>query len=285
VRIEVAHRTDYRFTAPVFLEPHTLRYRPRSNSWQRLDRFDLTIEPAPAALAANLDPDGNDVLVAWFEGLTDTLTIDVRFEVETLRTNPFDFLSPPDSALPEFYPVELRPLLAPYLEGDSVPVLHQYAHATAEAASHDATSLASHLAGRLRDECRYVTRHEGQPRTPVETLQHGEGACRDLAVLYVALCRELGLAARFVGGGLPARRRMARIRPVDRPRRLRPPHRGGGRPHGGGCRPDCRDLSRPGAGGTAANLADHSAGPLRQSSLRKQRTVSSQQAEQTRRMR
>ena len=33
-----------------------------------------------------------------------------------------------------------------------------------------------------------------------ETLARVRGACRDLAVLFIAICRTLGLAARFVSG-------------------------------------------------------------------------------------
>lgn len=200
MRIEVEHRTHYRFSEPVFLEPHELRFRPRSNSWQRLERFALILDPAPAGAVANLDLDGNDVVAAWFDGLTGHLTIDVRFEVDTPRTNPFDFLPRHHPVLPLTYEEGLRPRLGPYLAHEPSVVLRQYADAVAEGAAHDALSFAVHLARRLHEDCRHAPRPEGGPRDPQDTLDRGEGACRDLAVLYVALCRELGLAARFVSG-------------------------------------------------------------------------------------
>lgn len=200
MRIEVEHRTHYRFSAPVFLEPHELRFRPRSNSWQRLERFELHIDPAPAGATENVDLGGNDVLAAWFDGLTDQLTVEVRFAVETLRTNPFDFLPRHHPVLPLTYEDDLRAQLQPYLGTGSLATLRSYAETVAEGAAHDAASFAVHLARRLHEDCRHIARHEGAARAPEDTLDRGEGACRDLAVLYVALCRELGLAARFVSG-------------------------------------------------------------------------------------
>lgn len=200
MRIEVEHRTHYQFSAPVFLEPHELRVRPRSNSWHRLDRFEVHLEPTPRGTTENLDLDGNDVLVAWFDGLTDALTIEVRFEVQTLRTNPFDFLPGYHQALPLVYAEPIRRQLAPYLDHEPAALLRRYADIVSEAAAYSAPSFAAHLARRLHEDCRHVTRPEGLPLAPEDTLRRREGACRDLAVLYVALCRELGLAARFVSG-------------------------------------------------------------------------------------
>ena len=47
---------------------------------------------------------------------------------------------------------------------------------------------------------RHIHREEGSPQTPGSTLQSGQGACRDLAVLFVDCCRAEGLAARFASG-------------------------------------------------------------------------------------
>ncbi|MGE0135044.1 MAG: transglutaminase domain-containing protein [Dehalococcoidia bacterium] len=200
MRIAVEHRTDYRFSAPVFLEPHEFRFRPRANAWQRLDRFEFLLSPGAAGSTANLDVDGNEVLAAWFTGLTDHLTIDVRFEVETQRTNPFDFVPPHQDRLPMHYGNELQSVLLPYTHHEPEKALGQYAEAVSERAVREPSSFAAELARRLHMDCRHVVRPEGAPRAPEETLRSAEGACRDLATLYVALCREVGLAARFVSG-------------------------------------------------------------------------------------
>ena len=46
---------------------------------------------------------------------------------------------------------------------------------------------------------RHGARHQKGTRTPLQTLELGSGACRDLAVLMIAGLRSLGIAARKVG--------------------------------------------------------------------------------------
>ena len=50
----IDHTTEYRFTRPVFFEPHRLRFCPRSDGSQRLVRFKLQIEPTPAGMTQSL---------------------------------------------------------------------------------------------------------------------------------------------------------------------------------------------------------------------------------------
>jgi transglutaminase-like putative cysteine protease len=45
-----------------------------------------------------------------------------------------------------------------------------------------------------------VARREGTPNAPEVTLATREGSCRDLAVLFCAACRAVGVTARFVSG-------------------------------------------------------------------------------------
>ena len=47
---------------------------------------------------------------------------------------------------------------------------------------------------------KHVHREQGSPWPPATTIERREGACRDLAVLWIDLCRSVGLAARFVSG-------------------------------------------------------------------------------------
>jgi transglutaminase-like putative cysteine protease len=52
----------------------------------------------------------------------------------------------------------------------------------------------------IRKQLRYMRREERGVQTPVETLRHGSGTCRDFAWLMIDAVRSLGLAARFVSG-------------------------------------------------------------------------------------
>lgn len=52
----------------------------------------------------------------------------------------------------------------------------------------------------LHRDFQQVVRLTGEPLPPGKTLRRKEGACRDLAVLFIDLCRSLGIAARFVSG-------------------------------------------------------------------------------------
>ena len=78
MELEITHTTRYEFSQRVFLEPHALRFQPRSDGGQAPLEFDLEIDPAPAGQSACLDAAGNIVTQAWFEGLHDSLTITAR---------------------------------------------------------------------------------------------------------------------------------------------------------------------------------------------------------------
>jgi transglutaminase-like putative cysteine protease len=52
----------------------------------------------------------------------------------------------------------------------------------------------------LHEGFRAHVRDGGHAQTPAETLARRAGACRDLAVLFMAVCRAWGLAARFASG-------------------------------------------------------------------------------------
>ncbi|NEQ27005.1 MAG: transglutaminase family protein, partial [Microcoleus sp. SIO2G3] len=118
MRYEIQHQTIYSYSAPVPLSPHTLRLRPRCDVTQQLRSFDWAIDPQPSALIEHLDLDGNNVAQIWFDGAIESLTVTATSEVETLRTNPFDFLLEPWATnVPIDYPTSLFTQLQPYLSG------------------------------------------------------------------------------------------------------------------------------------------------------------------------
>ena len=201
--ITIRHRTAYTFAAPVFLEPHLVRLRPRSDGAVRLLDFALEIEPPPAVRAENLDLDGNVVTHAWFEGLATELRLCTRARVETLRADPFRFLpAESERSLPYAYAPDRAAGLQQYRSAPDAahPEVRAMALAAARDAERDQVLFPLELARRLHRECTVQVRPEGPPQPPGTTLATRRGACRDLAVLFVAGCRAVGLAARFASG-------------------------------------------------------------------------------------
>jgi transglutaminase-like putative cysteine protease len=201
MRIAVVHTTLYRYSAPVYLEPHIIRLRPREDALQRLASWTLDIDPAPLGRTELLDQDGNTVVRAWFGSVTRELSLRTQFALETLRENPFNYLlTAPDAQLPVEYAYPLRAPLVPYLRHDRSPAILAYAQSLADECGWQTLPFLAALNQRLFATTRQVIREEGAPHPAETTLRDREGSCRDLAVLFCAVCRALGLAARFVSG-------------------------------------------------------------------------------------
>ena len=203
MRITIRHRTSYAFDAPVFLEPHVIRLRPRADGSTRLVDFALDIPPEPVGRNDNLDPEGNVITGAWFEGQWSRLTFRTHAVVDTLVDNPFRFLvSEPDRPLPYAYAPDVCERLALYRRPPDAahPAVRELAHAAATESERDPARFPLALARRIRAQFARETRPAGSPLAPDATIAAGRGACRDLAVLFVACCRAMGLAARFASG-------------------------------------------------------------------------------------
>ena len=201
MQVQITHRIQFTYTEAVFLEPHTLRLHPRTDSWQRLLAFDLSVKPTPAGVSSSSDLHGNTTARAWFEGMTDSLTINTSSAVETLRTNPFDYLLDPDAVqLPVSYEGRAAAELAPYCRSACEPTVREFAVAIASEVDWETSPFLIQLANRVKDTCESIVRPQGDPWSASVTLARRTGACRDLTVLFMEACRSVGLAARFVSG-------------------------------------------------------------------------------------
>lgn len=149
MKFEVTHSSTYRYARAVYLEPHFIKLRPRSDGNQQLQQFSILIDPRPAGTCNYLDLDGNSVTQIWFDQLSDRLEIQTSFSVETHLTNPFDYLiSPVAMKLPIPYPQNLVPDLAPYLEMDTVsttPDVQMFAHELAQGTKWETLSFLAAL--------------------------------------------------------------------------------------------------------------------------------------------
>jgi transglutaminase-like putative cysteine protease len=198
----IKHVTRYTYSRPVFCEPFMLRLRPREDAWQRLIRYQLSIDPPAAGISEHLDAHGNCVTRCWFNAPTCTLTFVVTTVVETLHTNAFDFLLESGAVkLPFEYPPESRAVLDPFRR--AVNTDGRVAKLAAEISSdvqQDTVRFLSQLARWIPDNCEQIVRPTGEPVTAEATLTQRQGSCRDLAVLFIDACRSVGLASRFVSG-------------------------------------------------------------------------------------
>jgi transglutaminase-like putative cysteine protease len=201
----IEHTTEYRFTRPVFFEPHQLRFQPRTDGAQRLVHFDLHIEPTPVGVTHTLDAEGNLVAMAWFSSLHDHMMLRATSEVETLRDNPYDFLL---TSTNQRLPIEYQPWeqaqLGPALRRVAVPIhidpARELAEQLREAARAEVVPFLTRLCETIFNRFRVIYREKGSPWPPATTIEQRQGACRDLAVLFIDICRAVGLAARFVSG-------------------------------------------------------------------------------------
>ena len=204
MQFQASHKTLYRFSERVFLEPHAIRLRPRSDSWQRLERYSIAVEPAPSLLTETVDQEGNDVAYAWFLDSTDFMSVRTEFDVETLRENPFDYVTLGEGAtrLPLEYPHDMRESLSTALKVSDADrtAARKFMRPIADRRIEQPSPFLAALNEEVHSRFDVAVREHGGPLEPAKTLQAKQVACRDLAVLFMACCRTAGIAARFVSG-------------------------------------------------------------------------------------
>lgn len=208
MHIRVEHLTRHRYEAPVSFSEHKLYLRPLDNHLRRITHFKVETVPASRQRWVR-DAYGNLVLVCNF-GLeeSDVLEFHTTFEAQMVEENPFDFILEPYAiAYPFKYTDEDARALSAYLEPAAKPgalnVLNWFYSAVDTPNAHpNVVQFLSDINEAIRRDISYVRRDEEGIQTPDETLNLRTGSCRDMAVLFMAIVRQLGLAARFVSGYL-----------------------------------------------------------------------------------
>jgi transglutaminase-like putative cysteine protease len=205
--IQIQHTTRYDYDGPVSFSDHQLRVCPRSDHALRWIDFSVITHPKSSQRWVR-DVYNNPVWVCNF-GLQESreLVFEVSLKVEIERENPFNFILDPHAlSYPLKYQAIEREALKPYIDhavGGAGSVLDWFYEAVPSPVTHDEILIfISDLNQALRRDIRYVRREEEGVQSPDETLNLRAGSCRDMAWLMIAICRQLGLAARFVSGYL-----------------------------------------------------------------------------------
>jgi transglutaminase-like putative cysteine protease len=202
MHFEIEHVTTYSFNRPVHLGPHILRLTPRCDGSQQLLEYSCEVSPRPSLQSSVLDAEGNVVTRLWFIGETPELRIASTFRLDTLQDNPYDYLlETPATSLPMPYNEREAPLLAAYRYPGAPPRrVISLAMQLARRTDRNTLAFLEGLKDMLHRDFEREIRPTGPPQSPEVTLERGRGACRDLAVLFITICRLEGIAARFVSG-------------------------------------------------------------------------------------
>ncbi len=207
-RYKILHRTYYNFSTAVWLEPHSLRLRPKEDHELRIESFILTITP-PATLRWHRDVEGNSVAIATFDSQANQLSIESETIIEHYNEAPLDFLVA-DHA--RDYPFAYKPedwaVLSPYgnvADPAAIGLLTKWVGNFWQSGEELQTySLLQLLNAYIHQTMSYQLREEPGVQTVGETLARGSGSCRDSAYLFMEAARFLGFACRFVSGYLHA---------------------------------------------------------------------------------
>jgi transglutaminase-like putative cysteine protease len=197
MRWRIRHETVYEYSVPVVLAPHVLRLTPRPDRARVLHR-DLEVAPSPLAAEDYTDEFGNRCTRVTFDPRpADLLRVRSELDLVTLDAPPLGELGLP--ALPWPSPVDdwlagFRQAVHPGAEVDA------FARRMTQEAGAAPLTFLDHLCHTLHTTLDRQLRLDGAAQSPAETLARGQGACRDLAVLFLATCRAVGFAGRFVSG-------------------------------------------------------------------------------------
>lgn len=201
--LSVEHTLRYSYSSPVSLTPHTIYLRPKASPNQEISHYQLDIQPVPSLMFKNIDVEGNAQFVAFFNTMCHELTIKASFETDSKAFNPYHFIYFPFDAekIPFKYPEKELSLLQPYLTQEGITTLvHQFSRQIASEAGWKTTDFLVRISKYIRENFVYEKRIKGAANSPETTLLSKDGTCRDYAVLMIAACKSLGIAARFVSG-------------------------------------------------------------------------------------
>ena len=216
LHVALNHVTSYTYDRPVSLGPQIIRLRPAPHCRTPILSYSLTITPKKHFLNWQQDPQGNFLARLVVPDKTTEFRIEVDLTASMPVINPFDFfLEEYAEEWPFRYESWMERDLAPYLIKETVgPKLGAWLASIPRDPIHTVTFLTD-INRRLQGEIAYLIRMEPGVQTCEETLTNLSGSCRDSAWLMVQICRNLGLAARFVSGYLI--QLVPDVKPLDGP--------------------------------------------------------------------
>jgi transglutaminase-like putative cysteine protease len=192
MKLYIKHTTDYRYTEPLRYALQTLWLTPQTGPAQTVNFWSLG---APEKLFAQSDAFGNTIHSYTFVGqASDNVRwslVNAAGKVETLGVA--EFTDDDSLPLPQLY-LRATPLASPH------PLLAEFGRrfitGDGKADLQEILALSAGVAGAVSYQ-KYST---DVTTTALQAFESGAGVCQDQAHVMVAVCRSLGIPARYVSG-------------------------------------------------------------------------------------
>ncbi|MFO0747955.1 MAG: class II glutamine amidotransferase [Myxococcota bacterium] len=206
-RLEIKHRTLYRYDKPVERSTHLLRLVPMHDRLQRLVSSNLSIS-VDGQWRDFDDVFGNRARRVVLATPYTELAIQAHSLVVALDTDPFDFrpLHARTQIPLNWFPWQ-RTMLAPYLVPPELPEsqlieLFEYAMSFVIRNDYDLVDSLLDMNRSIYTDYAYKQGTTTIHTTPFEVYATRRGVCQDFTNLFICLARILGIPARYVCGYL-----------------------------------------------------------------------------------
>ena len=201
MRLYILHKTHYRYPSPVRESFNELRLQPLSNDWQNCESCFVSVLPTTQVLQY-LDLNGN--LVHHFEIPNEHSKLIIESRSTTVTQKRVDFENfPYGVSLTSLREVEGQPECRPYLQTSRFIDINPEAWRMAvdvRADSQDVFQTAYQIMEFIYENYEYCVSTTTVGTHANEVLQNKRGVCQDFAHAAIALCRCLGIPARYVSG-------------------------------------------------------------------------------------
>jgi transglutaminase-like putative cysteine protease len=190
VRIVISHNTMYRYDHPIRFSAQYLRLTPRTNASQRVVRW--TVE-------------GDGRLTPWTDGFGNvchTMVCDEEVEQVTVTASGIIETTEVTGVLPDEGVIPLKVFLRSTALTEPSASIREFVAPLETMARDNPLECAHALSQAIVERVVYEEGTTHVASTAADALKHGRGVCQDMAHLYIASARALGMPARYVSGYL-----------------------------------------------------------------------------------
>jgi transglutaminase-like putative cysteine protease len=191
MRIRVVHRTSYHYDTPATGVIQMLRLTPRNHDGQYVINWHIDVS-TDCRLNQHEDAFGNICHAFTATGPFTELVVSVEGEVETRNTDGLV------TGAIERFPPSLFLRETPLTTPDAA--IADFAAAARAAAGEDNLKLLHAMLERLHGDMTFDPDPTHSATTASEAFALKRGVCQDLAHIFIAAARSIGIPARYIGG-------------------------------------------------------------------------------------